>query len=118
NRITLILMAISAAALMLLALLLGFIISWSFILPVQKAHGFLSEVAKGNFAATINVPNRDEFGALADRMNQMSQELQRLYDSQHRNSQELQRLNDKLQQANKAKSHFLANMSHALRTPM
>jgi signal transduction histidine kinase len=118
NKNTLVLMASSAAVLILLALLLGFVTSWSFILPVQEAHGFLGEVAKGNFAATINVPNRDEFGALADRMNQMSQELQRLYDSQHRNSQELQRLNDQLQQASKAKSNFLANMSHELRTPM
>ncbi len=118
NRNTLILMASSAAALMLVALLLGFVISWSFILPVQKAHGFLSEVAKGNFAATINVPNRDEFGALAAHMNHMSQELHRLYESQNRASQELQRLNEQLQQASKAKSNFLANMSHELRTPM
>jgi signal transduction histidine kinase len=118
NRNTLILMAISAVTLMLVALLLGFVISWSFILPVQKAHGFLSEVAKGNFAATINVPNRDEFGALAAHMNHMGQELHRLYESQHQASQELQRLNEQLQQASKAKSNFLANMSHELRTPM
>jgi signal transduction histidine kinase len=118
NRSTLILMATSAAALMLVALLLGFVISWSFILPVQKAHGFVSEVAKGNFAATINVPNRDEFGALAAHMNHMSQELHRLYEVQHQASQELQRLNERLQQASKAKSNFLANMSHELRTPM
>jgi signal transduction histidine kinase len=118
NRSTLILMAFSAVALMLLALLLGFVISWSFILPVQKAHGFVSEVAKGNFTATINVPNRDEFGALAAHMNHMSQELHRLYEVQHRASQELQRLNERLQQASKAKSNFLANMSHELRTPM
>jgi signal transduction histidine kinase len=118
NRNTLILMASTAAALMLVALLLGFVISWSFILPVQKAHGFLSEVAKGNFTATINVPNRDEFGALAARMNHMSQELHRLYENQNRASQELHRLNEQLQQASKAKSNFLANMSHELRTPM
>jgi signal transduction histidine kinase len=118
NKNTVVLMASSAAALILLALLLGFITSWSFILPVRQAHGFLSQVAKGNFAATINVPNRDEFGALADRMNHMSQELQRLYESQRRGAQELQRLNEQLQHASEAKSNFLANMSHELRTPM
>jgi signal transduction histidine kinase len=85
---------------------------------VQKAHGFLSEVAKGNFAATIQVPNRDEFGALAAHMNHMSQELHRLYDDQRRASQELEKLNAQLQQASEAKSNFLANMSHELRTPM
>ena len=118
NKNAVILMASSAAALIPLALLLGFVTSWSFILPVQQAHGFLSEVAKGNFAATINVPNRDEFGALADRMNHMSRELQRLYESQRRGAQELQKLNEQLQQASDAKSNFLANMSHELRTPM
>jgi signal transduction histidine kinase len=118
NRKTLILMASSAAALILLALLLGFVISWSFILPVQEAHGFLSQVAKGNFATTINVPNRDEFGALADHMNHMSEELHRLNESQRRAAMELQSLNDQLQRASKAKSDFLANMSHELRTPM
>ncbi len=118
NRKTLILMGSFAAASILMALLLGFVISWSFILPVQEAHGFLSQVTKGNFETTINVPNRDEFGALAVSMNQMSQELHRLDESQRRGAQELQRLNEQLQQASEAKSDFLANMSHELRTPM
>jgi signal transduction histidine kinase len=48
----------------------------------------------------------------------MSQELHRLYESQRRGSEELQRLNARLQQASKAKSDFLANMSRELRTPM
>ena len=118
NRRTLILMASFIGSAILLALLLGFVTSWSFILPVREAQGFLSQVAKGNFDTTITVPNRDEFGALADRMNQMSRELQSLYENQRQGARELQRLNEKLEQASKAKSEFLANMSHELRTPM
>jgi signal transduction histidine kinase len=118
NRNTLVLMAASAVVLILLALLLGFVISWSFILPVREAHGFLSQVARGNFEAKIQVPNRDEFGDLAGRMNRMGRELKDLYESQRSASEELRKLNDQLRQASKAKSDFLANMSHELRTPM
>jgi signal transduction histidine kinase len=102
----------------LLALLLGFVISWSFILPVREAQGFLSQVAKGDFSTTIDVPNRDELGALATRMNQMSRELHRLYTDQQQAAQQLQTLNDDLKRASQAKSNFLANMSHELRTPL
>ena len=118
TRRTQILMGVFVVSAIVLALLLGFVISWSFILPVRKAHGFLTEVAKGNFQATINVPNRDEFGDLAERMNQMSRELHSLYENQRAAAQELQILNDRLTEASKAKSEFLANMSHELRTPM
>ena len=118
TRRTQILMGIFVVSAILLALLLGFVISWSFILPVRKAHGFLTEVAKGNFQATINVPNRDEFGDLAERMNQMTLELHNLYEDQRAAAQELQILNNRLTEASKAKSEFLANMSHELRTPM
>jgi len=111
-------MAGFAVASIVLALLGGFVISWSFILPVREAHGFLSEVAEGRFGGTIVVPNRDEFGALAEHMNWMSRELRRLDDEQRVAAETLRSLNDRLALASRAKSEFLANMSHELRTPL
>ncbi len=118
NRRSLILTSAFAVSAVALALLCGFVISWSFILPVRQAEAFLGDVAAGNFGRNLAVINRDEFGALADRMNHMSQELHRFDQAQHRAAAELMRLNEQLAMASRAKSEFLANMSHELRTPM
>src|SRR2546425_4700936 len=90
------LMAGFAVAAVVVALIGGFVISWSFILPVREAHVFLSEVAEGRFGGTIVVPNRDEFGALAERMNWMSHELHRLDDEQRGAAETLRGLNQRL----------------------
>jgi signal transduction histidine kinase len=118
NQKSLVVAAGFAVAAITLALLLGFVISWSFVLPVREAHAFLGRVAAGQLGTTITVSNRDEFGDLAAQMNHMSQDLQRLAAEQHQAAAELRHLNERLEQASRAKSEFLANMSHELRTPM
>jgi signal transduction histidine kinase len=118
NQRSLTVLGVFAGVSILLALLAGFVISWSLIIPVREAHGFLGEVAAGRFGATISVPNRDEFGELAARMNWMSRELARFEDEQRQASAELRRVNERLEHASRAKSEFLANMSHELRTPL
>jgi signal transduction histidine kinase len=93
-----------AAAAIVLALLLGFVLSWSVIGPIQSIDSRLAAIASGDFSGHVNVTNRDELGALAANVNRMNDELQRLYKALETTSQH--------------KSDFLANMSHELRTPL
>jgi len=89
---------------LLLALGLGYSISWSVIEPVRRMDERFTELAAGKFGGHVSVENRDELGTLSVNLNRMSDELGRLY--------------RQLETANRHKSEFLANMSHELRTPL
>jgi signal transduction histidine kinase len=93
-----------AAGAIVLALLLGFVLSWSLIGPIQRIDSRLAAIASGDFTGHVGVSNRDELGALAANVNRMNDELRRLY--------------RELEEASLHKSEFLANMSHELRTPL
>jgi len=93
-----------AAAAIALALVLGFVLSWSMIGPIQSIDTRLAAIASGDFSGHVDVTNRDELGALATNVNRMNDELRRLY--------------RELETTSQHKSDFLANMSHELRTPM
>jgi signal transduction histidine kinase len=93
-----------AAGALILALLLGFVLSWSVIGPIQSIDTRLAAIASGNFEGHVDVENRDELGALAANVNRMNDQLRSVY--------------AELEEASRHKSEFLANMSHELRTPL
>lgn len=73
----------------LLALGLGYIISWSLIEPVKKIETRLSQIAAGDFAQQVAVANRDELGVLAANVNRTSDQLGRLYQEIETRTQQL-----------------------------
>src|SRR5207247_11201536 len=87
-----------------LAALLGFVLSSSLVGPIQRTESRLAEIAEGDFTRHLEIANGDELGALAANVNRMNDELRRLY--------------DELETVSRHKSEFLANMSHELRTPL
>ncbi len=100
------------------ALLLGFVLSWAFILPIRKMGRALAGITAGDLNQRVNVPNGDEFGQLARDLNQTSERLGQLFEEQRTLTGRLEETNASLARASEAKSRFLASVSHELRTPM
>jgi two-component system, NtrC family, sensor kinase len=78
-----------ALASIMLALALGYTISWSLIGPVQQIEAQLKQVAAGHFTHRIDVINRDELGTLGADVNKMSEKLGQLYQQLRRRTDDL-----------------------------
>ncbi|MEA2984060.1 MAG: hypothetical protein QOD94_314 [Alphaproteobacteria bacterium] len=73
----------------LLALGLGYVISWSLVGPVKEIETRLRGIAAGDFSRVVSVPNRDELGTLASNLNRTSEQLGHLYEEVQARTREL-----------------------------
>ncbi|MGB0257791.1 MAG: ATP-binding protein, partial [Coraliomargarita sp.] len=109
----------------------GLVVWFSFSIrrPIRELSGNFSEVASGNFNLRIPAEGNSEIDELARVFNDMTDKLRKSYseveEKVRQRTKELQlatvrskKLADAAQEANMAKSAFLATMSHEIRTPL
>jgi signal transduction histidine kinase/ActR/RegA family two-component response regulator len=104
--------------------------------PLRRLGRFAGALAGGRFDAALPATRSDEIGQLGQAMDRMRAALQQQFDTQaslmqelerHRSTleervrqrtAELERASEAAQAASRAKSAFVANMSHEMRTPL
>ena len=76
---------------LLTAILLGVVLSGTFVRPLRASNATLALIGEGDFTQRLEVANRDEFGTLSENTNRTSEDLSSLWG-------ELNALNANLQQ--------------------
>jgi signal transduction histidine kinase/CheY-like chemotaxis protein len=127
---------IASLVCVLLAIVLGYLISRTIALPLRQLQSAMDDVAKGDLERTVAIGGGGELAALAESFNSMRGKLavaqkrlagwnQALERTVADRTAELTRATAEAkdaravaEQANQLKSEFLANMSHELRTPL
>ena len=117
--------AVFSVGSVVLALVLGYVLSWSIIRPVRGINAVVGAVASGDYTRQAEVSNQDEFGVLTHNVNKMSVRLAEVYAeldtellAREKAQEDLASAGEVALASSQAKSEFLANMSHEIRTPM
>ncbi|MNF38278.1 Autoinducer 2 sensor kinase/phosphatase LuxQ [compost metagenome] len=113
---------LKAAALALLALFLTFILARRLARqlshPLSAMSTAVTAIQGGDYRTTLPEIEDGELGVLARHINNLANGLERASEEQQQAMALLIKAREESEQANSAKSDFLAMMSHELRTPM
>jgi signal transduction histidine kinase len=98
-----------------LAALAGLYLARRMIIPIRALRDGAARIGSGDLAWRISIKSSDELAALGNQFNRMAAQLQDSYAGLERKVEER---TYQLEQANLAKSRFLAVASHDLRQPL
>ena len=104
------------------ALLASFFVARRVVQPLQTLRQGVERIGSGDLGARLEIKTGDEIEILAEKFNEMAVSLREAYTGLEQKVAERTRAlsitNEKLEEANKHKSQFLANVNHELRTPV
>jgi signal transduction histidine kinase len=110
----LVLVAVSALA----GVLLGQAAAGSITHPVSAVGSQLLRIGRGDFSPRVAIPNRDELGELAERLNAMTAELERLYAVEREGRRMAEALAERQRELNTEREFWAHTIVHDLSSPL
>ena len=118
-------MATVGLVLVLAVMVLGWLLGRRLSGPIHELAAASDAVAAGDYRRRVREDRKDELGRLARAFNAMAERVAHSHDELRRRASDLERANveaerarREAQAASRAKSDFLATMSHEVRTPI
>ena len=102
----------------LLAIGIGFFISFSISIPLKKLESSAKEVAQGNLDVKISHKKNDEIGELALQFDDMRKSIKKSNEKLTIQTKELELAYKELKQIDKQKEEFSSMITHELKTPL
>jgi signal transduction histidine kinase len=122
NRIAIIILSLVAFLGLFVTALIAYVINKSITKNIVRLTDAAGSIKAGQLNSTIEIETGDELGKLAQTFNSMSGQLDSMVSDLENKviirTKNLEEAKVEAEQANNAKSEFLANISHELRNPM
>ncbi|MEL7564416.1 MAG: HAMP domain-containing sensor histidine kinase [Dehalobacterium sp.] len=98
--------------------IVAFLFSRKFTRPILNINEVARNIANLDFSRKCQVNSDDEIGELADSINFMSEDLERLIDELNQKNRQLEKDIERERQIDEMRKEFISNVSHELKTPI